>query len=95
MFIKFHCCHCGHKLKALPALAGERAKCSRCSQTILVPPPEAIPVPIGGKISQPLETRFPTATVPSVFVAGAATLKSPRKNKVFCFGLGGVVTAGL
>jgi DNA-directed RNA polymerase subunit RPC12/RpoP len=95
MFIKFHCCHCGHKLKALLALAGERAKCSRCSQTILVPPPEAIPVTIGGRIPQPLVTRFPIAAIPFVFIVGAAPLKSPGKNKVFCFGVGGIATAGL
>jgi hypothetical protein len=95
MFIKFRCCHCGHKLKALPALAGERAKCSRCSQTILVPPPEAIPVTDRGRIPQPLVTRCPTAAVPSVFVAGAAPLKSLGENKVFCFGVGGIATAGL
>jgi hypothetical protein len=95
MFIKFHCCFCGHKLKALPALAGTRARCSRCSQAVLVPPPEAIPVADGGRIPQPVVTRLPSGAVPSVFVAGAAPLKSTGNNKVFCFWLGGMETAGL
>jgi len=39
MFIKFLCFACGHKLKASPALAGKRARCTRCSQTVVVPRP--------------------------------------------------------
>jgi len=42
--IKFHCLHCGVRIKATPDRAGETAKCPQCAQTIQVPDIDIPPV---------------------------------------------------
>ena len=43
MSIKFLCPGCRHKLRAADGLTGKRVRCRRCSQTMVVPVPEATP----------------------------------------------------
>lgn len=39
MAIEFHCEHCGKGIKAPPDLAGKRAKCPACHNSVYVPTP--------------------------------------------------------
>ena len=39
-FVAFACAGCGKKLRAAPALAGKKVKCSQCGQPVLVPVPQ-------------------------------------------------------
>lgn len=55
MLFRFSCPHCGKSLKADPAHAGRRARCSGCGASIVVPQPESAgkppPAPPGGDVS--------------------------------------------
>src|SRR5437867_2911973 len=75
MSIKFHCCFCGHKLRAAPAMAGRRAKCPQCSKVVAVPQPDTNHVIEVGRIPRPAATAALPAPVelksPSVVSQGA------------------------
>jgi hypothetical protein len=99
MFIRFLCICCGHKLKAPPDLAGKRARCTRCSQAVVVPRPEAKRLVKETEPSQRPTTAIPPACgerkTSSVFVAAVPLLETSVKEKTFSVWLGGVATAGL
>jgi hypothetical protein len=44
--IAFSCFHCGVRLKARPEFAGRFARCPTCKQPLVVPTPDAAPVPV-------------------------------------------------
>jgi HEAT repeat protein len=104
MRIHFPCGFCGHKLYALPALAGRRAKCPRCAKVVRVPDPEADPSqrktvlqretvperPVNPARSATIEAKPPSGHTPA-----GQDLKSFAKTKVFWLGLGGGVMANL
>jgi hypothetical protein len=84
MFIKFYCYACGHKLKAPGELAGRRARCTRCLQTIVVPP--CLHGFTEGNIPQPSADNVP---------ALAARVRWTNCNRLFWFRIGGVAAAGV
>ena len=102
MKIRFSCCSCGHKLKAMPAMAGRRGKCPRCAKTVRVPRlgapavlPTAIPPGVAPNGPEPVATATPVQR-------GALTRLEPvtlrlrgfRKDNAFWLRIGGSV-AGL
>lgn len=97
MSIKFLCCFCGHKLKAPPALAGERAKCPRCAKAVTVPRSEGKASPQGTWLAQPLPK--PDAPDPAQAPSRSSPLSAISRltglRNVVWFRVGGVALAGI